>query len=69
MSKSLLEAVYPEATFGGYSRVDGTVAFYSRVQSLLGPGAVALDVEALDLRLEDVTKPYLAPSRRSPDHG
>ncbi len=44
MSKSLLEAVYPEATFGGYSRVDGTVAFYSRVQSLLGPGAVALDV-------------------------
>jgi hypothetical protein len=36
---------------------------------LAGDGAVALDVEALDLRLEDVTKPYLAPSRRSPDHG
>lgn len=37
--------------------------------TLAGDGALALDVEALDLRLEDVTKPYIAPSRRAPDHG
>ncbi|MGA0540286.1 DUF2948 family protein [Neotabrizicola sp. VNH66] len=36
---------------------------------LAGDGAVALQVEALDLRLEDVTKPYLAPSRKMPSHG
>ncbi len=36
---------------------------------LAGDGAVALEVEALDLRLEDVTKPYLAPSRKMPSHG
>ncbi|MCB6178341.1 DUF2948 family protein [Rhodobacter sp. Har01] len=36
---------------------------------LAGDGAVALEVETLDLRLEDVTRPYLAPSRRAPDHG
>lgn len=36
---------------------------------LAGDGAIALDVEALDIRLEDVTRPYVAPSRRMPDHG
>lgn len=37
--------------------------------TLAGDGAVALDVEALDLRIEDVTRPYVAPSRKAPDHG
>jgi len=37
--------------------------------TLAGDGAVALEVEALDLRLEDVTRPYVAPSRHMPDHG
>lgn len=36
---------------------------------LAGDGAVALEVEALDARLEDVTRPYIAPSRHVPDHG
>ncbi len=36
---------------------------------LAGDGAVALEVEALDARLEDVTRPYVAPSRHVPDHG
>lgn len=36
--------------------------------TLAGDGAVALEVEALDLRLEDVTRPYAAPSRRAPEH-
>jgi hypothetical protein len=34
-----------------------------------GDGALALEVEALEVRLEDVTKPYVAPSRKVPDHG
>lgn len=37
--------------------------------TLAGDGAIALQVEALDLRLDDVTKPYYAPSRHAPDHG
>jgi hypothetical protein len=36
---------------------------------LAGDGAVALDVEALEIRLEDVTRPYRAPSGKVPDHG
>jgi 2-polyprenyl-3-methyl-5-hydroxy-6-metoxy-1,4-benzoquinol methylase len=38
------EKYYPEREFGGYSRVDGTIAFFGRVQSLLRPEMVALDV-------------------------
>jgi Protein of unknown function (DUF2948) len=37
--------------------------------TLAGDGAVALDVEALEVRLEDVTRPYRAPSGKVPDHG
>ena len=36
---------------------------------LAGDGAIAMDVEAVNLRLEDVTRPYVAPSRKMPDHG
>jgi hypothetical protein len=36
--------------------------------TLAGDGAVALDVEALDLRLDDVTRPYRAPSGKAPHH-
>ena len=39
-----LEDSYPEIRFGGFSSVDGTVAFYSRVNALLQPEAVVLDV-------------------------
>ncbi len=34
-----------------------------------GDGAIALDAEALDVTLRDTTRPYVAPSRRTPDHG
>lgn len=40
---------FPEVAAGGFSRVDGTVSFYSRVQALLGelpPGATVLDFGA-----------------------
>ncbi len=36
---------------------------------LAGDGAIALDVECLNISLRDVTRPYLAPSRHAPDHG
>lgn len=35
---------------------------------LAGDGAVAVDVEALDVTLKDVTRPYVAPSRKAPGH-
>lgn len=35
---------------------------------LAGDGAVALSVEALDLSLQDVTRPYRAPSAKAPSH-
>lgn len=43
-SKGLKETYYPECAFGGFSRVDGTFAFYSRVQALVRPDMVVLDV-------------------------
>lgn len=36
---------------------------------LAGDGAIRLDVEALELRLRDVTRPYRAPSGKAPEHG
>lgn len=36
--------------------------------TLAGDGAIALDVEALDVALKDVTRPYAAPSGRAPGH-
>jgi hypothetical protein len=36
--------------------------------TLAGDGAIALDVETLDLRLDDVTRPYRAPSGKVPRH-
>jgi SAM-dependent methyltransferase len=40
------DSVYREAAVGGYSRVDSTVDFYSRVNALLEPGSVVADLGA-----------------------
>lgn len=37
---------YPEAAAGGFSRVDGTVAFFNRIHALLTPDAVVLEFGA-----------------------
>ncbi|MEL6313145.1 MAG: DUF2948 family protein [Pseudomonadota bacterium] len=37
--------------------------------TLAGDGAIRLDVEALEVTLKDVTRPYRAPSGKAPDHG
>ena len=36
--------------------------------TLAGDGGIALDVEALEVRLDDVTRPYRAPSGKVPHH-
>ncbi|WP_273522036.1 DUF2948 family protein [Rhodosalinus sediminis] len=36
---------------------------------LAGDGAIRVEVEALEVRLRDVTRPYAAPSGKAPDHG
>lgn len=36
--------------------------------TLAGDGAIALEVEALDVTLQDVTRPYIAPSQHTPKH-
>ncbi len=38
------------------------------VLTFAGDGAVAVDVEAVNLTLQDVTRPYLAPSGQAPSH-
>ncbi|AZQ66907.1 DUF2948 family protein [Silicimonas algicola] len=38
------------------------------VLTFAGDGAVAVEVEAVNLVLQDVTRPYLAPSGRAPSH-
>jgi len=36
--------------------------------TLAGDGAIGLSVEALEATLEDVTRPYVAPSHHTPEH-
>jgi hypothetical protein len=50
-------------TFAAGEDGTGTVTL-----TLAGDGAVALDVEALEVVLRDVTRPYAAPSRKVPSH-
>ena len=38
------EVYYPEARFGGFTDIDGTIAFFERVNSLLDSSFVVLDV-------------------------
>jgi SAM-dependent methyltransferase len=37
---------YPETAFGGFTNVDGTIQFYLRVNALLDPGHVVLEIGA-----------------------
>jgi len=38
------EKFYPESFFGGFTDIDGTIAFFNRVNSLLEPSFTVLDV-------------------------
>src|SRR5947208_7733071 len=35
---------YPESQFGGFTDIDGTIAFYTRVNALLKPSYVVVDI-------------------------
>lgn len=43
MPFSILHDFYPESQYGGFTDIDGTIAFYSRINSLLDPSFVVLD--------------------------
>ena len=58
MVYSLLSVAFSEGA-DGTGRVELTLA---------GDGAIAVEVEALEVILRDVTRPYVAPSRSKPDH-
>jgi SAM-dependent methyltransferase len=38
------QVYYPETKLGGFSNVDGTIAFYNRVNALLTPSSVIMDI-------------------------
>lgn len=50
-------------TFEPGADADGAV-----ILTLAGDGAIRLKVEALEVSLKDVTRPYLAPSKQAPTH-
>ncbi len=39
-----MEVFYPEAKFGGFTDIDGSITFFARVNSLLDPAFTVLDV-------------------------
>ena len=43
MTDPLMQRFYPESRFGGFTDVDGTVAFYLRVNALAAPHHVVVD--------------------------
>ncbi len=55
---------FPETAAGGFSRLDGTIQFYSRVHSLLHPGATVLDFGAGRGASVDDPSPYRRDLRR-----
>lgn len=59
------ETVLSILSLGWEAGEDGTGAV---TLVLAGDGAVRVEVEALEVTLHDVTRPYLAPSRRKPEH-
>ncbi len=38
------------------------------IMTLAGDGGIALAVESVNVTLQDVTRPYIAPSRKTPEH-
>lgn len=44
--KGVAARFYPEMNAGGFSRLDGTVAFYTRVRALTGPDSTLVDFGA-----------------------
>lgn len=58
--QSVAMTCFPEIAFGGFSRADGLIAFYSRVHALLEPGFTALDIGCGRGTQRDDPSPYRA---------
>jgi SAM-dependent methyltransferase len=52
------ERYYPESRFGGFTDIDGTIAFYNRVVSLLESSFVVLDVGCGRREYEESSVPF-----------
>lgn len=63
---SLLSLAYEPAADNAAE--DGLAGPGRLVLTFAGDGALALQVECLEVLLHDVTRPYVAPSGRAPDH-
>lgn len=44
--RAMMIRLYPEMGAGGFSRADSTIAFFSRVNALVGPTSIVLDLGA-----------------------
>ncbi len=65
VDKSDTDMVYSLLSMAFEAGEDGT----GRIElTLAGDGAIALEVEALEVLLQDVTRPYVAPSAKAPSH-
>ncbi len=65
VDKADTDMVYSLLSLAFLPGEDGT----GRVElTLAGDGAIALEVEALEVVLRDVTRPYVAPSNKAPSH-
>ena len=54
-----MEFTYPEVAAGGFSRTDGTIEFYTRINALISPEHVMVDYGAgRGAALHDDTSPY-----------
>ncbi len=51
-------AAFPEARFGGFTRHDGTIAFYTRLSAIVEPGHVLLDLGCGRGRHQEDKVPY-----------
>jgi SAM-dependent methyltransferase len=61
---TILESVYPEHRFFGFTRVDGTVHFLTRVHALLRPDSTVLDVGCGRGQGDEDASPYRRELRR-----
>jgi len=51
-------------SYGARDELGGTLTL-----TLAGGGAIAMDVETIDITLRDVTRPHRAITQTLPDHG
>jgi ubiquinone/menaquinone biosynthesis C-methylase UbiE len=56
--RGLIEGSYPESRFGGFTDVDGTIAFYTRVRALMKPSDIVLDLGCGRGRYLEDSVPY-----------